>query len=71
MPETRGADLETTGAAFGAMGAPGDMPLLKGLRRLVGRVSSSWSRTGGNGGRDRVGRGSGGDAEGLELENRG
>ena len=68
MPETRGADLETTGAAFGAMGAAGDIPLLRGLRRLVGRVSSSLSRAGA---RSSGGEGRRGEAEGLELENRG
>ena len=34
MPETRGADLETTGAAFGAMGAAGGYAAVEGAEEV-------------------------------------
>ena len=64
MPETRGADLETTGVAFGAMSSR-DTPVLKRLNKLVSRLSGSLQGESRQSGRvDQT------EASGIELEAR-
>lgn len=58
MPETRGADLETSGGSFGA----GDLPVLQSFRKMMSKANSSL--------RFKGGRVEGVEATGIELETR-